>query len=180
MIEARVFVKELDSARAVLDVEKADFKGFYKIHDTIFQNDITKTPLSEEFLRLRYIPENIWDEKAVILAIKKTIVRTTGKVSNIPAKIQIDNLEDAQRYYENNFRDTYSEDYSFWRDGWQYYLPNGDVVDLEIVEDDYPTIEFKSETDDGILALIAKFGISKHQIIDGPSVTAIRKLLKSS
>lgn len=180
MIEARAFVEEIDSARAVLSAEKADFKGFYRINDAIFQNGVTKAPLSEEFLRLRHIPENIWDEKAVILAIKKTIVRTTGKISDIPSKIEFDSLEDARRYYEDNFRDTYLEDYSFWRDGWQYYLPNGDVVDLEIVENTYPTIEFKSETDTGIQALIAKFGILKHQIIKGPSVTAIRELLKTS
>lgn len=180
MIEARAFVEELDSARAILSAEDANFKGFYKIHDTIFQNTLTKASLSEEFLRLRYIPENIWDDKAVILAIKKTTVRRIGKVSDIPTKIQFDHLDDALLYYEENFRDTYSEDYSFWRDGWQYYLSNGDVIDLEIVEGNYPTIEFKSDTDDGMQALIKKFGVLKHQIIDGPSVTAIRKLLKSS
>lgn len=150
MIEARAFVTEIDSARTLLENEKAEFKGFYKIHDTIFRNTAKNVPLNDEFLRLRYIPENIWEEKAVILAVKKTITQKTGKISDIPTKIQFDTLEDAQKYFQENLADTYSEDFDFWREGWQYYLSNGDVVDLEIIEDVYPSIEFKSETDEGI------------------------------
>ena len=56
-------------------------------------------------------------------------------------------------------------------------MRGGDVVDLEIVEDTYPTIEFKSQTDRGIQALLAKFSVSKAQIIDGSSVTAVWELL---
>lgn len=177
MIEARVFVKELKPARAVLEAENAEFKGFYQIHDTVFKNSVTNAPLSEEFLRLRHIPENIWDEKAVILAIKKTIAQKTGKTSDIPTKIQFDTVEDAWRYYEENLSDTYTEDHNFWRDGWQYHLPNGDVVDLEVVEDVYPTIEFKSQSDEGIQALLAKFSVAKAEVIEGPSVSAVRELL---
>lgn len=180
MIEARAFVEEIDSARTLLGGEEAELKGFYKIHDTIFYNSVTSAALSDEFLRLRYVPENIWEEKAIILAIKKTVAQKTGKTSEILTKVQFDTIEDALEYYQKNLAETYSEDYSFWRDGWQYYLPNGDIVDLEVIGNTYPSIEFKSETDEGIEELLRKFGVSKDRIITGPSVTAVRELLKIS
>lgn len=180
MIEARAFIPELESARAVLESEGALFKGFYKIHDTIFCNSVTGAPLHEEFLRLRHVPVNIWDEKSVILAIKKTIAQQTGKISDIPTKIQFDTVEEAREYYEAHLQNTYTQDYSFWRDGWQYALANGDIVDLEIVEDVYPTIELKSKSNEGIQALLTTFSIPSSQIIQGPSVTAVRELLNIS
>ncbi len=179
MIEARAFVLELDSARAILNVLNAEYKGHYRIHDTIFKNIITKNSLSNEFLRLRHIPENIWQDKPVILAIKKTTPRDIGKVSDIPTKLQFDTTAAAKSYYNSKLSDTYAEDFAFWREGWQYFLPNGDVVDLEIVEDKFATIELKSETDYGISLLIKRFKIPKSQIIIGPSVVAVRKLIKT-
>ncbi|MDB5176975.1 MAG: hypothetical protein JWN75_643 [Candidatus Saccharibacteria bacterium] len=180
MIEARALVPELDSARAIVNVLKAEYKGHYRIHDTIYRNKITRSSLSDEFLRLRHMPENIWQEKPVILAIKKTSLHNIGKESDVPVKLQFDTTEEARNYYDLNLSGTYEEDFEFWREGWQYFLPNGDVVDLEIVENKFPTIELKSETDDGITSLIKKFKLTSDQIIIGPSVVTVRKLIKSS
>jgi len=69
------------------------------------------------------------------------------------------------------------KDFEFWRIGWQYFLPDGDVVDLEIIEDKYPSIELKSETDDGLRALLNKFNIKEEDVITGPSVFAVRGIL---
>ena len=177
MIEARTFVPELDSARKILLNSKAECKGHFRFHDTIYRNKITGASLNEEFLRLRQVPENIWSDKAVILAVKRTVLRDVGKVSNIPTKIQFDTVEEAREYYDAKLSDTYVEDFGFWREGWQYVLPNGDVVDLEIVDSKFPTIELKSVTDSGISQLLGAFQIAKTQIIIGPSVVAIRKLV---
>lgn len=180
MIEARAFISELGSARAILEKLNAEYKGHYRIHDTIFQNKITKKPLDNEFLRLRHVPENIWNNKPFILAIKKTTLHEIGKESDVPTKLQFDTLGKAEDYYNSNLSSIYEEVFEFWREGWQYILPNGDVVDLEIVEGKFPTIELKSETDDGISSLIGRFKLSKNRIIAGPSVTTILKLVKRS
>lgn len=94
--------------------------------------------------------------------------------------MQFDNVDEAKNYFDNNLSDIYKEDFQFWREGWQYILPNGDVVDLEVAEDRFPTIEFKSETESGIKSLIDKFDVAHEQIIIGPSVVAMRKLIKYS
>ncbi len=177
VIEARAFVTDLAFAQTILGVERAVFKGAYRIHDTIFRNKVTRAPLAEEFLRLRYIPSNIWQERPVILALKKTVPQGIGKISDVPVKREFDTVEDARHYYDQNFSAAYDEDFSFWRDGWQYVLPSGDVVDLELIEGRYPSIEFKSETDAGIHHLLATFGVTADQIIRGPSVVAVRELL---
>ena len=105
MIEARVFVDSLDSAKAILNQENAELKGKYKIHDTIYRNINKSISLIEEFLRLRVVPENIWDEKEVILALKQTELRKVGKNSSIPIKLQYDKREEAEKYYNQNLRD---------------------------------------------------------------------------
>lgn len=179
MIEARVFVDSLDDAKKILAAHRAVPSAKFSIHDTIYRSVDTHIPLIDEFLRLRVIPKNIWPEKPVILAVKQTKIRTIGKQSEIPLKLQFDHREDAEAYYEEHLRQTYVKDFDFWRVGWQYHLPNGDVVDLEIVEDKYPTIEIKSETDDGMQSLCDLFGISHDMIITGPSVVAVRRLLLS-
>ena len=72
MIEARVSTDSLDHTKTVLRDERATLKGRYVIDDTIYRNVDEDISLIDEFLRLRVIPENIWDEKAVILALKQT------------------------------------------------------------------------------------------------------------
>jgi len=179
MIEARVFVDSLDNAREVLKQENAALKGKYKIHDTIYRHTDKTTPLIEKFLRLRVVPENIWDEKEVILALKQTELRKVGKDSYIPLKLQYDTREEAEEYYEQNLKAEYVKDFEFWRIGWQYLLPSGDVVDLEVIEDEHPSIELKSETDAGMEKLLGKFHIKKEEVITGPSVVAVRSILNN-
>ena len=125
------------------------------------------------------VPENIWDEKRVILALKQTELRQVGKSSHIPIKLQYDSREEAEEYYEQNLKDDYVKDFEFWRVGWQYFLPNGDVVDLEIIEDEYPSIELKSKTDASLEKLLDKFGIKRVNVITGPSVVAVRSIVIS-
>lgn len=179
MIEARVFVDSIDDAKNILKQENAELKGKYKIHDTIYRNVDKSIPLIEEFLRLRVVPENIWDEKEVILALKRTELRQVGKNSHIPIKLQYDKREEAEEYYEQNLKGEYEKDFEFWRIGWQYRLPNGNEVDLEIVEDRYPSIELKSETDASLEKLLDKFNVKKEDVIAGPSVVAVRNILIS-
>lgn len=176
MIEARVFVGSLDDAKNILKQENAELKGKYKIHDTIYRNVDESIPLIEEFLRLRVMPENIWEDKEVVLALKQTKLHKVGKNSHIPMKLQFDKREEAEAYYEQNLKDEYIKDFGFWRIGWQYFLPNGDVVDLEIIENDHPSIELKSETDVGMERLLNKFNIKKEDVITGPSVVAVRDI----
>ncbi len=177
MIEARVFVDSLDSAKNLLKQENAELKGKYKIHDTIYRNVDKSIPLIEEFLRLRVVPENIWNEKKVILALKQTELRKVGKNSHIPIKLQYDERKEAEEYYDRNLKDRYVKDFDFWRIGWQYFLPNGDVVDLEVIENNYHSIELKSDTDGGMEKLLDKFNIKEEDVISGPSVVAVRDLL---
>lgn len=178
MIEARVFVDSLDNAREVLKQKGAQLKGSYKVHDTIYRNADKSIPLINEFLRLRVVPENIWNEKEVILTLKQTELRKIGKNSHIPIKLQFERREEAEDYYDENLKDNYVKDFEFWRIGWQYLLPNGDVVDLEIVEDKYLSVELKSETDKGMEKLLSPFNIKKEDIITGPSVVAVRDILR--
>ncbi len=177
MIEARIFVDNLDFANSILKKEHAKLKGKYKIHDSIYRNIDKSIPLIEEFLRLREIPENIWGEKNVILALKQTELREVGKDSHVPIKLQYDTREQAEEYYERNLKDKYVKDFEFWRIGWQYRLLNDDEIDLEIIEDKYFSIEFKSETDNGLASLLRKFNVKKEEVIIGPSVVAVRTIL---
>lgn len=51
------------------------------------------------------------------------------------------------------------------------------MVDLEIIEGRYATIEFKSNTTNWLRQLVGVFGITESDLIKGPVVTAIRELL---
>lgn len=178
MIEARIFTNSLDEAKTILTAQKAISKGSYRIIDEIFQSTDPSIPLIEEFLRLRELPENIWDDKAVVLAIKTTELQAVGKNSDVPLKLQFDKREDAEAYYAQHLSNDYATAFSFSRIGWQYIMPNGDVVDLELIDNKYPSIEFKSQTSDGIEKLLSLFGISNEEVITGPSVVAVKELLK--
>ncbi len=177
MIEARVFIDSLDNAREILHQENAEGKGQYKIYDTIYRNTHDDVPLIDEFLRLRVVPENIWTEKAVILALKQTKLHSIGKASRVPLKLEFDEPQQAEAYYEQHLKAKYTQDFEFWRIGWQYLLPSGDVVDLEIIERDHPSIELKSNTDEGLEALLEKFNIRQSEVIIGPSVVAVKNIL---
>ena len=177
MIEARVFTDSLDHAKAVLEKDQAILKGRYVIDDTIYRNIDASISLTDEFLRLRIIPENIWDGKDVILALKRTKLHDVGKNSDIPLKLQFDDKDEAEAYYDLHLKGRFIRAFSFSRIGWQYLMQNGDVIDLEIVEQDFPSIEFKSQTDEGIQKLLSRFSIDERDVITGPSVVTVKDKL---
>ena len=174
MLEARTFVKNFDRAKEILEAEKAVFKGEYEIHDIIFAPKDNHKTLADEFLRLRVVPKNIWNEKQVIVAIKNTEVKDVGKNSTIPFKKEFDSKEEAQKFIEENFLDKFNYCFEFSRVGWQYDL-GGEQVDLEDVEG-YPSIEIKSKTEEGLRKLADMFDIK--DTIKGPAVVAVKELLQ--
>jgi adenylate cyclase class IV len=86
MVEVRAFINDIEPAREKLIELGADDKGKYTIIDTIYRSADPTVSLIDEFLRLREIPENIWPEKEVILALKQTNLQNIGKISAIPLK----------------------------------------------------------------------------------------------
>lgn len=176
MFDARIFTNSLDNAKRILGEHQAVFKGEYEIHDIIFSSKNTEETLDKVFLRLRFVLLNIWDEKQVIVSIKNTERKEIGKQSIIPIKEQFDTEESARSFIQEKYSDTFEFDFEFDRRGWQYYLGE-DCVDLEDIQG-YYSIEFKSKTEDGLRKLLKMFGVELEEVIQGPSVVAIRNLLK--
>ncbi|HEY0908205.1 MAG TPA: hypothetical protein VGE35_02540 [Candidatus Paceibacterota bacterium] len=178
MKDARIFLNSLDEARKILAEHGAVSKGYYEIHDIIYApKDASKT-IADEFLRLRLVPVNIWNEKAVVLAIKNTKSNVVGKESVIPLKLQFDQESEARAYIEANLADKYAFDYEFSRIGWQYFMPNGDGVDLEDIEG-HRSIEFKSPTQEGLEKILDIFGVKREDVIKSASVVAVKEMLSS-
>jgi hypothetical protein len=174
MIEARIFVTDLAPYRAILLAHDVVLKGEYKIHNYIYASTNPTKTLSDEFLRLRLIPQNIWKDKAVVVAIKNTEVKEVGKNSVIPLKMQFDTEAEGRKYIEENLLDKFVYDFEFGCIGWQYDLGE-DQVDLEDIQGHY-SIEVKSKKEEGVKRLLGMLGIQ--DIITGPSVVAMKKLLK--
>ena len=174
MLEARSIVKSFDKIKGILESENALYKGEYIIHDIIYSSkDRTKT-LIDEFLRLRFVQKNIWNEKEVVVAIKKTEVKTVGKNSIVPLKKQFDSVEEAQKYINENLLNRFEPSFEFSRTGWQYDI-RGDQVDLENIEGIY-SIEVKSESEEGLKKLANTFEME--DVLKGPSVLKVKELLK--
>ena len=72
MIEARIFTDSIEGVRTTLEKLGAKNQGNYEIIDTIFHRKDNSIPIAKEFLRLRVLPINIWPDKRVVLAVKKT------------------------------------------------------------------------------------------------------------
>ena len=174
MLEARTFVNDFDKAREVLKLLDAELKGEYEIHDMIFSSKDRSKTLVDEFLRLRIVPRNIWDEKPFIVAIKNTEVREIGKDYTIPLKKQFDSKEEAQKFIDENLLDKFEYSFEFSRTGEQYDFSDGQV-DLEDIEG-FLSIEIKSKTEEGLKRLAELFEI--HYTLKGPSVVAVKELLK--
>ena len=180
MLEARSFVTSLDPYRKILEQEKAFFSGKYEIHNYIYaSNDSTKT-LADEFLRLRVIPLNIWEDKPVVVAIKTTELKSIGKNSVIPLKMQFDTEAEGRAYVEANLLDRFHFDFESHCIGWQYFINGTNQkdaeygIDLEEIEGHY-SIEIKAKTVEGLHYL--KNLLNLPEPIKGPSVIAVKKLL---
>ncbi len=174
MLEARTFVNDFDKAREVLKLLDAELKGEYEIHDIIFASKDPSKTLIDEFLRLRMVPKNIWNEKPFIVAIKNTEVREIGKDYTIPLKKQFDSKEEAQKFIDENLLDKFEYSFEFSRIGEQYDFSDGQV-DLEDIEG-FLSIEIKSKTEEGLKRLAELFDM--HYTLKGPSVVAVKELLK--
>lgn len=176
MLEARVFVPEIESARKTLEENRALFKGEYVCRDIIFASTNPDIELKDKFLRLRINEKNIWDEKYVIVAIKETKKKEIGKESIIPIRQEFDTEKEGREYIKQNFTNDFKESFAFTRTGWQYDLGENQV-DLERVENfkNCYTIEIKSKTEDGLKRLQEMFNLQN--LIQGPTVVAIKELL---
>ena len=174
MLEARAFIKNFDNAKEILKERGAIYKGEYKIHDVIFASKDPRKTLADEFLRLRLVLKNIWDEKEVIVAIKHTELKEIGKNSVVPFKKEFTSDKEARRYIDENLLDAFRYVYEFGRTGWQYDLGN-DQVDLEDIEG-HCSIEIKSATEDGLHKLASIFQMK--DILQAPSVVAVKEILK--
>lgn len=174
MFDARTFPQTLDTARAILEKNEAAFKGDYAITNKIYKHKTE--PLEKVFLRLRTIPKNIWDDKPVIVSVKNTEIKEVGKQSIISFKKEFDTEKEAEQFIVDNYAKDFSYDFTFNCIGWQYFLGE-DGVDLEMIEG-HPSIEFKSKTQQGLQNLLALFGVKDEEVIKGPSVVAVRKLIE--
>jgi hypothetical protein len=175
MVDARTFPKTLEDARAVLEKEHALYKGEYLITDKIYIAKDISQPLEKVFLRLRLVPKNIWDEKPCIVTIKNTELKSVGKQSIIPVKKEFDTEADAEAFIATEYGNQFVFSFTFHRIGWQYFLGE-DGIDLEDIEG-HPSIEFKSKTEEGLAALLTLFKVSPADVIQGPSVVAVKELL---
>lgn len=173
MLEARTFVDTLENAREILEKEVAIFRGHYVIKDVVFSSTDKSLPLEKVFLRLRLIPENIWNEKDVIVVIKQTELQEVGKNSIVPVRKEFDTEEEAREFIEKNYSQEFEFAYEFEREGWQYDMGEYQI-DLEDIEG-HKSIEFKSKTVEGLQNLLDTFGIK--DVIQGPSVVEVRKIL---
>lgn len=173
MLEARTFVDNFDEIKKILESNGAVFKGEYELRDIVFAPKEAGKSLVDEFLRLRIVSKNIWTEKAVIVAIKKTEVKDIGKNSIVPLKKEFASKEEAEKFIEENLLDRFEYSFEFSRKGWQYDL-GGDQLDLEDIEG-YLSVEIKSKTEKGLKRLANLF--NKQDIIKGPTVVAMKKLL---
>ncbi|HYC34293.1 MAG TPA: hypothetical protein VEC13_01020 [Candidatus Paceibacterota bacterium] len=177
MIEARVFVSEIETARKILEAQNALFKGEYCCRDSIYSSVDPLVGIDQEFLRLRVNEKNIWNEKDVIVAVKYTDQKEIGIDSIVPFKQGFDSEDDAKNYIEDNFKGKYKFNFEFTRTGWQYDLGE-DQVDLEKVDDldNFYTIEFKSPTVEGLKKLQSLLNVSS--AIEGPIAFHMKKFLK--
>ncbi len=177
MIEARLFVDNFEDIRSKLSDMNAVCRGDYEITDHIYRSKNEKVSLTDEFVRSRIIPKNIWPGKSFLIACKQTKQRNIGKQSSIPFKKEFDSEAEAREYLSSHLSDEYEYDFSYHRIGWQYDLLNGDQVDLEVLNEKYLTIECKSETDDGIKNLLGCLALDANEAINGPAVVAFRKII---
>ncbi len=177
MFDARTFPLSLDTVRNILQRNKADFKGDYVIHDKIFNSKDTTQTLDKIFLRLRHVSKNIWKDKSFIVTIKNTEIKKVGKQSIIPVKKDFDTEREAQKFIHDNYSDQFEFSYEFDRIGEQYFLSE-EGIDLEDVQG-HPSIEFKSPTEEGLQKLLTLFNVNSEDVIKGPSVVAIKKILQS-
>jgi hypothetical protein len=176
MFDARTFPATLKDAEKILAREKAVFKGDYVITDKIYISTNHEQTLDKVYLRLRLISKNIWSEKPVIVVIKNTELKEVGKKSVIPLKREFDTVASATEFIEKNYAGQFEFSFEFDRNGRQYFLGE-DGVDLEDIEG-HVSIEFKSTTEKGLRQLISLFNVKESEVIKGPSVVAIRDLLK--
>ncbi len=176
MLEARAFVPEIESTRKILEDKGAIFKGEYICRDLIFIPNRSDKPYGEEFLRLRINEKNIWNEKDVIVVIKKVQRKEMGKDSLIPFRKEFDTEKEGRDYIEKSFSKDFKFDFEFTRTGWQYDLGE-DQIDLEKVEglNNCYTIEIKSKTVDGLKHLADIFKLDS--LIKGAMLGEMKKLL---
>src|SRR3989344_124692 len=177
MIEARVVLNNLEEPKKILEKEGAVFKGEYEIRDIIFRSKDPNKSLTDEFLRLRIIKKNIWNEKDFIVSVKNTEEREVGKNSIVSFRKEFDTEEEAREYIEENLLDRFEFDFEFDRVGSQYDLGE-DQVDLENNSGQF-SMEVKSKTPEGIKKLLKLFDIKESTVLKGPSVLSIKEYLNN-
>jgi adenylate cyclase class IV len=177
MIEARTFVSEIDTLRSRLEENGAVFKGEYVLRDKIYSSYNPPKGLDDEFLRVRTHLKDIWGNPKVLVAVKIHKQKEIGVDTEVPLKKGFQTEEEAIKFVDENLLDHYKYEYEFSCTGWQYALGE-DEIDLERVDDltDFYTVEFKSETVEGLKKLESLLGLT--DVIRGPIASHMKALIE--
>ena len=178
MIEARVFVSEIESTKKLLEENNAVLKGEYVLCDKIYSSYNPVKGLDDEFLRVRTHHKDIWNNPHVLVAVKIHEQKEIGVDTVVPLKKGFENEEEALLFVSENLAGQYKYEYEFNRTGWQYSLGK-DEIDLERVDDleNFYTIEFKSNTVEGLKKLETLLQLK--DVIRGPIASHMKELLNA-
>ena len=179
MIEARTFLKEIESTKKLLEENGASFKGEYILKDKIYSSYNPKKDLDDEFLRVRTYYKDIWNNPKVLVSVKIHDQKEIGVDTVVPIKKGFENEEDALNFVNENLLNQYKYEYEFNRTGWQYILGEYEI-DLERVDDldNFYTVEFKSDTVDGLRKLETILNLK--DVIRGPIASHMKELINKN
>ena len=179
MIEARTFLKEIESTKKLLEENGASFKGEYILKDKIYSSYNPKKDLDDEFLRVRTYYKDIWNNPKVLVSVKIHDQKEIGVDTVVPIKKGVENEEDALNFVNENLLNQYKYEYEFNRTGWQYILGEYEI-DLERVDDldNFYTVEFKSDTVDGLRKLETILNLK--DVIRGPIASHMKELINKN
>ncbi len=151
--EIRAYITSLDDTKKALQNLGATFKSEYAFTDYIYQPKDRKVDLNKEFIRLRAYEKTGWKQKNFVLAHK--IKETTGMTGKTPLYKEFDTQAEAQQ----ELKDAYTLDFSFYRKGWEYALENMKIF-VEDIQGLSPTIEVVAPDKDQIENLFSKLPIT--------------------
>ncbi len=176
MIEARTFLKEIETTKKLLEQNGAIFKGEYVLKDKIYSSFNPKKDLDDEFLRVRTYYKDIWNNPKVLVSVKIHEQKEIGVDTIVPIKKGFENEEDAITFVNENLLNKYKYEYEFNRTGWQYILGEYEI-DLERVDDldDFYTVEFKADTVEGLKKL--EIILDLKDAIRGPIASHMKELI---
>ena len=173
MLYSRIVINN-ENINTILEDLNCKLKSEFDFYDLIYLSKLGKS-ITEDTLKIRVYNKNEWDTKDVLVIRKTASLIDGAKEDRVLLQEEFDDLESAQKYVNNNFKNEFEFAFKLSKCG-KEYISDKCRIWLEEIKDFGLSVEIGASTQQLLDYVINKFDVVEKLEKSIPEIIYERKV----